>query len=75
MKKVAYRRLKSRWIILSKTDLTYLLKALIEHKAHIERSNPYPLQKRDLQPYDALIRKLVKYRTEHFERRAKRLSK
>ena len=50
---------------LSKQEITYLLKLLLEHKTKLERIKPYPSQERDLRPYEALIRKLTQYRAMH----------
>ena len=54
---------------ISNQELKYLLKALVEHKAKLERIESYPSQGRDLRPYDRLIQKLTKYRAEHFKGR------
>jgi len=49
-------------LALTKDQITYLLKALVEHKTKLERMRPYPKQKNDLRPYNDLIKVLVKYR-------------
>jgi hypothetical protein len=48
----------------------YIIKALVERKAYIERLKPYPEQKNNLRPYAALIRKLMKYRSQHFRKQS-----
>jgi hypothetical protein len=47
---------------LSEEELMYLIKALVEHQAKLERMDPYPEQKANIKPYRALTQKLVKYR-------------
>lgn len=51
-------------------EVMYILKALVERKAYIERLKPYPEQKNNLRPYAALIRKLMKYRSQHFRKQS-----
>lgn len=53
---------------ISKQELTYLLKALVEHKTQLEKVSSYPSKESDLRPYNSLIRKLTAYRTAHFSR-------
>ena len=49
-------------LILSKQDIAYIIKALIEHKEKLEALPPYPLQREDLRPYDELIKRLADFR-------------
>ncbi len=53
----------------SEEEITYLLKALIEHKADLQRLDPYPEQAQEIEPYDALIRELIDYRRHRFPNR------
>ncbi len=55
----------------TKDEVTFILKALIEHKAKIERMKSYPEQKDNLKPYNSLIRKFVKYRLATFRKTRK----
>jgi hypothetical protein len=49
-------------LALSKDELAFIIKALIEHKEKLEAMAPYPMQKDDVRPYDDLIHKLVRSR-------------
>ena len=60
---------------ISKQELNYLLKAIVEHKAKLQRIKPYPLQKSDIRPYDGLIRKLTEYRSSRLGRRIRQTKK
>jgi len=48
---------------LSPDDITFLLKALLEHREKLERMEPYVSQDDDLKPYNDLIKRLVKHRS------------
>lgn len=58
---------------LSKNDIAFIIKALIEHKEKIEARPPYTKQCEDLEPYDGLIQRLATYRDVNVRRRTRKL--
>lgn len=59
-------------VTFSDDELTFVLKALIEHKEKLGRMGAYPKQKEDMKPYEALIQKLTKYRRSRSRERPRR---
>lgn len=66
--KVVTNYLNLSMLEFSKLEITYLLKALIEHCSKLDRMD-YRGKKRDQIPYKRLIQKLTKYRAARFVQR------
>ncbi len=54
---------------LSRDEVTFIIKSLVEHKEKIEHMKPYPAQRDDLKPYRDLIGKFVIYRKLNMEKK------
>jgi hypothetical protein len=60
---------------LSEDEVMCLIKALVEHRAKLERMDPYPKQKMDIRPYRSLAQRLMKYRKERWMKRTQKPAK